>query len=47
MKEKNLRINHALYMTKIGRKATIRKLQMETKYLKIKTKENFYLYKKQ
>ena len=47
IKRKLLRANHAPYMTKTLRKAIMRRSQLETKYLKTKTKENLNLYKKQ
>ena len=47
LKRKLLRANHAPYMTKLLRKAIMRRSQLETRYLKNKTNENLVLYKKQ
>ena len=47
MKKKFVRANHAPYMTKALRKAIMHRSQLESKYFKIRTKENFNLYKKQ
>ena len=46
LKKKLLRAYHTPYITKTLRKAIMRRSQLETKYLKIKTQTNLKLYKK-
>ena len=46
LRKKFLRANHAPYITKTLRKAIMRRSQLETKYLKTKTRTDLKLYKK-
>ena len=46
LRKKFLRVNHAPYITKTLRKVIMRRSQLETKYLRIKTQTDLKLYKK-
>ena len=46
IKRKLLRANHVSYMTKPFRKAIIKTSELENKFVKNKTNENFRSYKK-
>ena len=45
LRKKFLRANHAPYITKTLRKVIMRRSQLETKYLEIKSQTNLKLYK--
>ena len=45
LRKKFLRVNHAPYITKTLRKVIMRRSQLETKYLEIKSQTNLKLYK--
>ena len=45
LRKRFIRANHAPYITKILRKTIMHRSQLETKYLKTKTKIDFTLYK--
>ena len=47
LKKKSVRANHAPYMTKILRKAIMKRSELETKFYKTKTENDKKLYKKQ
>ena len=46
-KKKLVRANKAPYMTKVLRKASMRRSELENKYLKLKTNDTLKDYKKQ
>ena len=47
LKKKSVRANHAPYMTKVLRKAIMRRSALENKYYKVSSAENKRLYRKQ
>ena len=47
LKKKFLRANHAPYMTKTLRKAIVRRSQLQTKYFKNKSQNDYLAFKKQ
>lgn len=47
MKKKLINANQALYMTKALRQTIMKKLELETKYFKLKANDTFKAYKKQ